>query len=300
MSDDIWELLQRPIGEPAQTRFFGREEVDAKRLLSPRKISFAYDHKDALRKSEVGDRYGVFRVKFCETIQFIFQYGTRISPKEDQYSDGFWVPIDTESDFEVVKNWIDQQGSLHFLRDCLTLSVALDKNRVDNTATQRTKIGELEDRAKRQKNISAAKEIAGLMVEKIKDLPGYRAAKFVCGVPSFNQERYNLPSILAELISIDLSIIDLTPQFRIQNEKRSLKNLSANQKWDEWERVGAKLDYTLPDRASVILIDDKYQSGYTIQFLGSRLILAGAHRVYGMCAVKTLRDDDNDIRAEVG
>jgi predicted amidophosphoribosyltransferase len=44
---------------------------------------------------------------------------------------------------------------------------------------------------------------------------------------------------------------------------------------------------------SVILIDDKYQSGMTIQFVASRLYDAGTAKVYGLCAVKTLRDMDN-------
>lgn len=43
----------------------------------------------------------------------------------------------------------------------------------------------------------------------------------------------------------------------------------------------------------VILFDDKYQSGMTLQFVASKLLEAGATDVYGLCAVKTWRDTDN-------
>ena len=43
----------------------------------------------------------------------------------------------------------------------------------------------------------------------------------------------------------------------------------------------------------IILIDDKYQSGITLQFVASRLLEKGASKVFELCAVKTWRDDDN-------
>ncbi len=44
---------------------------------------------------------------------------------------------------------------------------------------------------------------------------------------------------------------------------------------------------------TIILIDDKYQSGITIQYIAMKLQQAGAHEVYGLSFVKTLRDKDN-------
>lgn len=50
----------------------------------------------------------------------------------------------------------------------------------------------------------------------------------------------------------------------------------------------------LDGRHSVILIDDKYQSGTTINFVASILRGAGAGAIYGLCIVKTARDTDNN------
>lgn len=41
------------------------------------------------------------------------------------------------------------------------------------------------------------------------------------------------------------------------------------------------------------MIDDLYQSGLTINYIAEELRAAGAHEVFGLAAVKTLRDDDN-------
>jgi len=42
----------------------------------------------------------------------------------------------------------------------------------------------------------------------------------------------------------------------------------------------------------VILLDDKYQSGTTAQFVASQLYDAGASEVQGLFCVKTWRDTD--------
>jgi predicted amidophosphoribosyltransferase len=41
------------------------------------------------------------------------------------------------------------------------------------------------------------------------------------------------------------------------------------------------------------LIDDKYQSGTTAQFVASHLYQAGAAEVCGLFCIKTWRDTDN-------
>ncbi|MBF0334071.1 MAG: nickel-dependent hydrogenase large subunit, partial [Alphaproteobacteria bacterium] len=60
-----------------------------------------------------------------------------------------------------------------------------------------------------------------------------------------------------------------------------------------YEAAGLTMVPSLTGAPAVILIDDKYQSGVTLQYVASRLYQAGARRVYGLCAVKTMRDTDN-------
>jgi len=80
---------------------------------------------------------------------------------------------------------------------------------------------------------------------------------------------------------------------RLGNTKASVKEVALDEKWAAWE--SADLQVTSLDLAEkkIILIDDKYQSGTTIQFVGSVLQSHGASEVYGLSLVKTLRDTDN-------
>jgi predicted amidophosphoribosyltransferase len=52
------------------------------------------------------------------------------------------------------------------------------------------------------------------------------------------------------------------------------------------------VDVDLQD-ADVILLDDKYQSGATANFVGGKLYEAGADRVLGLFCVKTWSNSDN-------
>jgi hypoxanthine phosphoribosyltransferase len=44
---------------------------------------------------------------------------------------------------------------------------------------------------------------------------------------------------------------------------------------------------------SIVVVDDLYQSGLTINYVAEELRLAGAKEVLGLAAVKTLSNDDN-------
>jgi predicted amidophosphoribosyltransferase len=59
------------------------------------------------------------------------------------------------------------------------------------------------------------------------------------------------------------------------------------------EKTGIRLNAKLPKDSDVILIDDKYQSGTTMQFVAMKLQEAGARYIFGISLVKTLRDTDN-------
>ena len=52
--------------------------------------------------------------------------------------------------------------------------------------------------------------------------------------------------------------------------------------------VGSKIS-----EEKVLLVDDLYQSGITMQFVAMHLLGAGAEQVYGLALVKSRRDSDN-------
>jgi predicted amidophosphoribosyltransferase len=71
-----------------------------------------------------------------------------------------------------------------------------------------------------------------------------------------------------------------------------LKNLARDQKLDAL--VGSiSVDADKVRGKSLVVVDDLYQSGLTINYVAEELRAAGAAEVFGLAAVKTLRDDDN-------
>jgi hypoxanthine phosphoribosyltransferase len=53
------------------------------------------------------------------------------------------------------------------------------------------------------------------------------------------------------------------------------------------------VDTTKVADKTIVVVDDLYQSGLTISYIAEELRQAGAKEVFGLAAVKTLRNDDN-------
>ena len=75
-----------------------------------------------------------------------------------------------------------------------------------------------------------------------------------------------------------------------------MKNSSVDEKGNVWESAQVSFqsnsELNVKDK-TVILIDDKYQSGITIQYIAMKLQQDGTCEVYGLSFVKTLSDADN-------
>jgi hypothetical protein len=153
--------------------------------------------------------------------------------------------------------------------------------------------GDHERRAKLNGDPEAITQLVGAMCATVRDLPYYKAVRHVAGVPAPPGKPHHLPAILAARIAATLGLRDLTPLFTFDGPKDSIKALPIQQKWAAWQRSGLRLIEQLKWRPAVLLVDDKYQSGTTLNFVASRLREAGAGSIYGLCAVKTWRDTDN-------
>lgn len=102
--------------------------------------------------------------------------------------------------------------------------------------------------------------------------------------------------MLASRLATKLGLTDLTSHFIYGGPKDQLKEMPLAERWVAWE--GAKLSLSVAGAAilkghPVILIDDKYQSGVSANFVAMLLQQNGASDVYGLYAVKTMRDSDN-------
>ena len=86
----------------------------------------------------------------------------------------------------------------------------------------------------------------------------------------------------------------MTSGFSFAGQKSSIKASALSEKWDTWKKSQLSFpNETAVEGKTVVLIDDKYQSGVTIQYVAMILQRAGVRDVYGLSFVKTLRDTDN-------
>lgn len=286
----MFERLFRKRRRPTAMDEITLNRVQQMRALEPRRRCFV-DHSGIQMNKKNGTK--TFSVKFKETIGPIYEgmtgYRLQYSPQYDNY----WHFIDDDEQLAEIQGWERSQGSRIFLRDCLSLSLALGSNFYDNRSYQRTELGEFEDRAKRQQDTGAINELAKRAIAAINELPFYRDADILTAVPPRPDKTFDLPSSIASLVAAGTKKSNITSNFNFEDTKVSVKGVALDDKWAAWEQVGLTIKGIDLTGKKVILIDDKYQSGTTIQFVGMVLQKHGATEVYGLSLVKTLRDTDN-------
>jgi hypothetical protein len=266
------------------------------RQLEPRRIDLLRTHAGILKRQSVPDRpeiVGKISFPFAETIKPLFEAGTDVSLKHSAQFGNYWHSIRDEEQFQKIQNWILEQGTRVFLRNAMDLSIALDMNLVDNQSGQYTHTGWLERCAKQSNDQNAIQALSVACTEAVRAMPFFKNAPVLAAVPDMSGKSFDLPSALAETVAKNLGKEDVTPSFTFSTRKAvPLKEAQVEQKWQVLDATGLHLATKLPD-ADVVLIDDKYQSGTTMQFVAMKLQEAGARYVFGISLVKTLRDTDN-------
>ena len=171
------------------------------------------------------------------------------------------------------------------------MSLALDFNLASEG--KYTAIGDLEHRAKYDRHLASVHQLADIMVSTISEIAYYRDVEFVSAVPPEPKKEFDLPSILAKLIAQKLDITNVTDRFVWRGEKGKLKDAKIDEKWDRLESAGLEFVDDCIEGKTVLILDDLYQSGRTMQFVGKQLIDVGAKRIYGLAIVKSWRLTDN-------
>jgi predicted amidophosphoribosyltransferase len=124
-------------------------------------------------------------------------------------------------------------------------------------------------------------------------MPLYGSVDGFVAVPSSNPtKQFSLPRGFAAEVARHTGKADLSSAVTKPNATPQMKNLSKAQK------VEALLGSVTIDRAKVVgktivVVDDLYQSGLTVNYIAEELRAAGAKALFGLTVVKTLRDDDN-------
>ena len=167
----------------------------------------------------------------------------------------------------------------------------------------RTRIGKAVYDAKNNKDQGAIEELTRCYNEIIDDETlhsttnkyPYRDFDLICAVPARRNKDFDLPTRIASNLSSIINKQNITSRFTVKSlstQISSAKNLRIEDKWHAWEQAQIELNYDISGK-SVLLIDDLYQSGISIQYVAMKLQRAGAQEVYGLCMTKTMRNTDN-------
>ena len=253
-----------------------------------RRICFKTTHKNSLKASKNPNYVGTFNVPFYNTIGPIFKDMTKLDLFPAKQFDNWWRSIRSQNEFDEIEKFIHKVRPLVFLRDTLALSISISELREES---ERTAIGELEYRAKYKNDDRSFEKLCKICVHSITNLPYYKETDVICAVPA-NKGESNLPMKIANNIDSILGIENITGSISWGNTKPPLKGLHINKKWPALEESNLIINKELIDR-TVLILDDLYQSGLTLQYVASKIQKAGAKYILGITLVKSQCDTDN-------
>lgn len=234
-----------------------------------------------------------FSVPFnCGLVAHFRDCTSNILKFNPQYNN-YYCFLRTPASLKAVEDWEKSQGSRVFIRNLLSSSLALDMNLISNQSAAKTECGRLEELAKHHADQSSVDKLASTSCATISEICYLREADLVCAVPAPASKPFDLPRRLAESISSQSKKANLTPYLSLDGKSKSAKDCAIEEKWDTWEASKLQLGNIDISGKSVILLDDKYQSGMTMHYIAAFLLGRGAREIHGLSMVKTLRDTDN-------
>jgi hypothetical protein len=206
---------------------------------------------------------------------------------------------DAEPPAEAVE-WVEKVGHPLAMKDFLAISFALDYDRHGgNPQKPQTEIGELRTQAKPYGGTAATKqtkEAADELVEHcvtfLSEMVCYSSADCIVAMPPSDPAKaFNLPRYLAKRIAEKWGREDLSKHVT-GKARNSIKEVPLGQKLDTLLGTITVADGIFQDR-KVLLLDDLYQSGVSMNYCGFLLLQAGAKKIFGLTCEKTCRNDDN-------
>jgi adenine/guanine phosphoribosyltransferase-like PRPP-binding protein len=197
----------------------------------------------------------------------------------------------------LVADFIQRFTGVVGISDLLDLTLALDFNHAggdpDNGATA---IGTLFASAKPQDgsapDTASALKMSKACASAIRKLKLYDSVDAVVGMPPSNPDNpFPLARFLAAGIAKSLGLNDMSVAVVKTKKTEDLQCVALSKKLSALQgSVRVEPGF---DGKSVLLLDDIYQSGTTMNYVGLLLKAAGAREVLGLGCLKSCRNDDN-------
>lgn len=253
-----------------------------------KRIHFATSHMHALRLDMQSTAYGWLNLPFCNTVEpFLkYEFGRDYMMFLNRTTTKFYRRIDSETEYLKIQAFMEKYKEIVFLRDCLDLSVSLSMNMSEPGV--RTELGELEYSVKYRANdidyTESVSDITRHFQGALNCLPYFKNADCVCAVPSSHSFMKEVAKGLSQFEFEDISD-NLT-----WSKTAEIKNASSlDEKLEALLNSNLQLDQSISLKGkSILLIDDLYNSGLTMQYVAMRLKQLGAFHVFGMTLVKSL------------
>lgn len=204
------------------------------------------------------------------------------------------------SDIERIQEYFSDIVGCVAIKDCLPISFAIDFERENgNPDLGQTEIGEIRSRAKlygtqlvTDEHYRAADELVEKTIDFIRRAKFYNKLDAIIGMPPSDPDKeYILTHYIADEISKKLKLEDLSSLVRKEYKTEGAKNLPLDEKLD-----AIKESISVSEKVSkrkILLLDDLYQSGITMNYVAMLLLDQGAYKAYGLACEKTCRNDDN-------
>lgn len=258
-----------------------------------KRVHFATYHANALKEHITDRHYGIFKLPFGDSVYPILNKESGIQMRDDNFNKGgLFCYVKDEAEFKRIVEFMEKYREIVFLRDYMELSVALSVN--FNADMTRTALGELEYEAKYKNNEAATVELARCCSEFLRKTPFYNVADCLIAMPSSR----TLPARVASSIEGFGGTVYID-KLSWANKRDDLKNAVNVNKLDILEQSGLTIsdDLDVKDKV-VILLDDMYKSGVSMQYVAMKLKEAGARMVFGLSLVKSLSDKKDPDDAE--
>ena len=242
---------------------------------------------------------------FPETFQnaFVSMYGGNYHPRRTQ---GGLLQIflnGTEYEDEPpeeLQSWIEIVGRYVAIKDFLAISFALDYTcEGGNPAKPKSAIAEMRLHAKPYQGIAttahekAAQKLAQECVAFLEIMSCYNQADCVVAIPPSDPNKgFSLPKVLAASIAKAKGIKNFSNFVSTKAKRESIKNVEIGKKLSTIQG-SIDIEGEVFDGRTILLVDDLYQSGNTMNYCAQLLLDAGADYVFGLACEKTCRNDDN-------
>lgn len=153
---------------------------------------------------------------------------------------------------------------------------------------QYTNVGALLYQAKYSGSAAASNSLASALIGHVRSHPGLRTVQSVAAIPSSSSHEWrpDLPPIWAKEISdvLSVALVGLTRTRAVVTQKQ-IADLSLRTQ----NQAGSMRAASTVQGRSVLVIDDVYTGGDTMSEACRALRAAGAARVYGLVATKTVK-----------